>query len=274
MTTFPFRFRLFWAVPSLSLLLSTLVLLLPTEAVSVQLPQTSHLRVAADQQQTVEVPNPRGDNPLTPSELSHGKQIAELSAQIKRAKASAAGSLRPPRLRQLLADVQPLFTQRHIEDKNAAPQSRKADVLYYDYSKNEVIRLVVDLNNNAVQETQVKHGVAEQPFFTSAEIKAALQLVFDHPQLGPRLRTAYQEVTGQSLIDVSPLMGRAQGGVFFPESAHTHLGDAAVGCAQDRCMQLFIPFDDAKFIDTTNLVVDLSTGQILWIDEGLTEHTH
>jgi hypothetical protein len=273
MTIFPFRFRLFWAVPSLSLLLLTLALLLPTEAVSVQLPQTSHLRVAADQQHTVEVSNPRGSNPLVPSEISEGKQIAELSDEVKRARASKANS-RSPRLKQLLADVQPLFTQRHIEDKNADTRSRKADVVYYDYSKNEVIRVVVDLNNNAVQETQVTRGVAEQPFFTSAEIKAALQLVFDHPQLGPRLRTAYQEVTGNSLTDVSPLIGKAQGGVFFPESAHTHLGDAAAGCALDRCMQLFVPIDDTKFIDTTNLVVDLSTGQILWIDEGLIGHTH
>ena len=118
------------------------------------------------------------------------------SDQVKRAVANAAGSARlerlaarSPKLGQSLKNVQPLFTQRHIEDKNADPQSRKADVLY-NYSTNEVIRVVVDLNSNAVQETKVTRGVAEQPFFTSVEIKAALQLVFDHPQLGPRLRTA------------------------------------------------------------------------------------
>jgi hypothetical protein len=283
MTALPFGFRLFWAVPSLSLLLLTLVLLLPMEAVSDPLPQTgSRPRVAADEQRTLEVRSPRGSNPLAPSEIDHGKQIADSSDQVKRAVANAAGSARlerlaarSPKLRQSLKNVQPLFTQRHIEDKNADPQSRKADVLYYNYSTNEVIRVVVNLNSNAVQETKVTRGVAEQPFFTSVEIKAALQLVFDHPLLGPRLRTAYQEVTGQNLTDVSPLEAKAQGGVFFPDSAaHTPLGDATADCAQDRCMQLFVPIDDTKFIDTTNLVVNLSTGQVLWVDEGLTGHTH
>ena len=283
MTAFPFRFRLFWTVPSLSLLLLTLVLLLPTQAVSVPLPQTgSRPRVAADEQRTVEVRSPRGSNPLAPSEIDHSKQIADSSDQVKRAVANAAGSARlerlaarSPNLGQSLKNVQPLFAQRHIEDKNADPQSRKADVLYYNYSTNEVIRVVVDLNSNAVQETKVTRGVAEQPFFTSVEIKAALQLIFDHPQLGPRLRTAYQEVTGQNLTDVSPLEAKAQGGIFFPNSAaRTPLGNATADCAQDRCMQLFVPIDDTKFIDTTNLVVNLSTGQILWVDEGLAGHKH
>jgi hypothetical protein len=283
MTALPFRFRLFWAVPSLSLLLLTLVLLLPMEVVSGPSPQTgSRPRVAADEQRTVEVRSPHGSNPLAPSEIDHGRQIADSSDQVKRAVANAAGSARlerlaarSPSLGRSLKNVQPLFTQRHIEDKNADPQSRKADVLYYDYSTNEVIQVVVDLNNNAVQETKVTRGVAEQPFFTSVEIKAALQLIFDHPQLGPRLRAAYQEVTGQSLTDIGPLEAKAQGGIFFPNSAaHTPLGDATAECAQDRCMQLFVPIDDTKFIDTTNLVVNLSTGQVLWVDQGIAPHIH
>jgi hypothetical protein len=285
MTAFPFRFRLFWAVPSLSLLLLTLVLLLPTEAVSVPLSPTggSRPRVAADEQRTVEIRNPRGSTPLAPSEIDHGRQIADLSDHVKRARASAAGSARlgrlaagSPRLRPSLENVQPLFTQRHIEDKNAPDSgSRKADVLYYDYSTNEVIEVVVDLNRNAVQETRVTRGVTEQPPPSSVEIKTALQLIFDHPQLGPRLQTAYQEVTGQSLNDVIPLEAKTQGGIFFPDSAaRTPLGDATADCAQDRCIQLFIPIDDTKFIDTTNLVVDLTTLQILWVDEGLTGHNH
>jgi hypothetical protein len=283
MTALSFRFRLFWAAPSLSLLLLTLVLLLPVEAVSVPSARNGgRPRVAADELRTVEVRSPRGSNPLAPSEIDHSKQIADSSEQVKRAVANAAGSARlerlaarSPTLGQSLKNVQPLFTQRHIEGKNADPQSRKADVLYYNYSTNEVIRVVVDLNSNAVQETKVTRGVAEQPFFTSVEIKAALQLIFDHPQLGHRLRTAYQEVTGQSLTDISPLEAKAQGGVFFPSSAaRTPLGDATADCAQDRCMQLFVPIDDTKFIDTTNLVVNLSTGQILWVDEGVTPHAH
>jgi hypothetical protein len=244
--------------------LLTWLLLLPTEAVS-------RPRVAVDELRTVEVSNPRGPIPLAPSEIIKVKQIADASDQVKRARASAADRPRPPGLEQLAA-VQTLFTQRHIEDKNADPLSRKADVLYYNYSTNEVIRVVVDLKSNAALETDVAGGAPNtQPFFTSAETKAALQLIFDHPQLGPRLRTAYREVTGQDLVNISQL--EAQGGIFFPV-ARAPLGAVTADCAQDRCMQLFIPIDDTSFIDTSNLVVDLTTGQILWVDQGLAGHTH
>jgi hypothetical protein len=272
MTAFPFKFRLFWAMSSRRLLLLTLVLLLPTEAISVQLQQVTRPRDAADEPRTVEVLSPHGSNPLAPSEIVRGRQVADSSDQIKRARASAAGLPRPPRLRQLLADVQSLYTQSH-EDKNAPPQSRKAEAFYYNYSTNQVIRTVVDLNSNTVQETHVASGVAEQPFFTRAEIKAALQLIFEHPLQGPPLRTAYREVTGQSLINVSQLE-EAQGGVFHPASAaRTPLGDIAADCAVDRCMQLFIPIGDL-YIDMSTLVIDLSTGKILSGGEGPTGQIH
>jgi hypothetical protein len=236
--------------------------LLPKEAVSVQLPKT---RVPADQQQTIEVPSPHDSNPLAPSERSRGKETADASDTVKRARASAAGSHRPPRLRQLLEDVPLLYAQRHTnEDKNAPGQSRIADVFYYNYATNQSMQVVVNLNNNTVQETKVASGVVNQPYSSSAEIKVLLQLIFEDPVHGPRLRRAYQDVTGQTLNDVSPLEARAQAGIFFPGSAaHTPLGDFTAACAQDRCMQLFVPNDDTHFIDMSDVVVDLSTGQVL-----------
>lgn len=273
MTTFSSRFRLFLTGASLGLPLLTSLILLPTEAISAPTLQSHRLSFAADEQQTVEVPSPRGSNPLAPSELNRGMQIAGSSDQVKRAITSAAGLRRPRLLEQQLAPVQPLYAQRHSEDKNADPQSRKADVYYYNYSTNEAIRVVVDLNANAVLETKVTRGVTHQPFFTGPEIKAALELIYNHETMGPRLREAYQETTGQSLDDISQI--NAQGGIFFPASAaNTPLGDLTADCELNRCMQLFIPIDDANFIDTSNLVVDLSTGQILWAEQGLTKQTH
>ncbi|WP_411726758.1 hypothetical protein [Methyloglobulus sp.] len=255
MTVFPSRFRLFRTLASLGLPLLTWLLLVPTEAVS-------RPRESADEPRTVEVLRSLRGNPLAPDEIVRGRQVADSSDQIKRARVLAATLPRPPRLRLLLQDVHPLYTQRHIEAKNADPQSRRAEVFYFNYATNEVIQTVVNLNSNTVQETQVASGVANHPFFSRAEIKAALQLVFEHPQLGPSLRTAYREITGQSLTDVSQLE-EAQGGVFYPASAaRTPLGNITADCAVDRCMQLFVPIGDL-FIDMSKLVVDLSTGEVL-----------
>ncbi|WP_217426515.1 hypothetical protein [Candidatus Methylobacter favarea] len=240
--------------------------MLPTEAVS-------RTRVPADEQRTVEVTGPRGRNPLAPSEIARVKQVADSSAQIKSARERAAGTPRPPRLRQLLDDVPVLYAQRHNEDKNDDLQTRKADVFYYNYTTNEAIRVVTDPNRNAVLETHVAKGVTNQPFFSSAEVKAALQLVFEHPELGSRLQTSYLNITGHNLNDISLL--EAQGGIFFPDSAaHTPLEDIAAVCAVDRCMQLFITIDDARFIDMSDLIVNLSTGEVLSGGEAPSGHTH
>ena len=132
--------------------------------------------------------------------------------------------------------------------------------------------MVVDLRSNTVAETHVARGVANQPFVASIEKDVGLGLIFDHPQLGPSLRRIYHEVTGQDLVDAGQL--RAQAGIFFPASAAgTPLGTITANCQQHRCIQFFLPVDDRRFIDATNLVVDLSTGQVLWVDQALTGQT-
>jgi len=163
--------------------------------------------------------------------------------------------------------------QRHNEDKNADPGSRKADVHYYNYSTNESIRVVVDLNSNAVQETQVTRGAANQPFFTRAEIQTALQLILEDPHTGPLFKKAYLEITGASLVNVASQLQDAQGGVFFHDPA-TPLGSVTAACVQDRCMQLFIPINEASYIDMVNVVVNLSKMQVLWVDAGPAAHIH
>ena len=263
MTAFTSRFRLFRTVASLGLPLLTW-LLLPTEAVSAPLQQTLQLVAAVDNQRTVEVPHPRGHNPLTSSENNRGKQIADASDLVKRARARAASRSRPPGTERLAA-VQLLYAQRH-DDKNA-PGARKAEVRYFDYTTSESIRAVVDLNSNTVQETQVLRGVANQSFTTGLETETVLQLILNDPQQGPRLRKAFLETMGRPLDNVSQL--NADSGIFFPDSvAGTPLGAVTVGCAQDRCIQIF-PIGDTGIIDMSKVVVDLTTGKVLSDGEGI-----
>lgn len=276
MTTFLSRLRLFRTFASLGLPLLTWLLLLPMAA-------SSQSRHTADEPGTMEIRNPREHNPLAPSEIDRGKLLAESSDQIKRAKASvvgfatssAAGLPRSPVSARLAATVQslkPLYVQSH-DDKNDHPDSRKADVMYYNYSTNETIRVVVDLKSNTVQETRVASGVTNQPFFTRAEVEAALQLILDDAHTGPLLQKAYQKITGLSLVDVINQLKDAQGGIFFHDT-HTPWGMVTADCVHDRCMQLFIPIDEASYIDMSNVVVDLSKMQVLWIDAGPTPHIH
>jgi hypothetical protein len=258
---------LFRTLASLGPLLLIWLLLLPAEA-------ASQPRGAVDEERTVEVNRPHGSTPSTPREASRGKQVADASIRIKSARARVTGSTRSPRLRQLLPeDVKFLYVQRHIEGKNADPRSRKVDVYYYDYLKNDAYRVVVDLNTNTVQETHVTRGFRHAPFFTRAEINAGLQLMIDDPVLGPKFLEIYQNLTGQPLANVSQL--NAEGGIFFPDSAaHTPLGDITADCALDRCIQFFININDEKYIDVSQMVVNLSKGKVLRVGEGVTGHNH
>lgn len=245
-------------------------MLLLSMDVSAQSEQAKRWRPSVDEQSVIEVASPRLNNPIAPSEKNRGEQIAQASEKLKRARQNALGKSRPRGLEKL-ENVQPLFVEHHDEGKNADPLSRKADVIYYDYANNQSIKVIVDLKSNAVQDTVVTQGAAHQPYFTRPEITAAMQLIFNHPQMGTNLRKAYQEVTRQQLTDVSKL--DTQGGVYFPDN-HSELGRLAAHCAAERCMQLFIPIDDTHFIDATNVVVNLSSGEVLWVKQGISGHSH
>ncbi len=249
--------------------LFVLVFLMSVDA-SARSEQAKHWRASADEQSVVEVANPRLHNPIAPSEKNRGGQVAESSDTLKRARQEALGRPRPRGLEKL-ANVQPLFVSHHDEGKNADPQSRKADVVYYDYTNNQSITVVVDLKNNTVKDTIVTRSSKYQPYFTRPEITAAMQLIFNHPQTGPILRKAYLDVAGQQLTDVNQLA--TQGGIFFPDK-HSELGRLAANCATERCMPLFIPIDDTHFIDATNVVVNLSSGEVLWVKQGISGHSH
>lgn len=232
--------------------------------------QARRWRPSADEQASVEVSNPRRNNPITPSENRRGKQLADEADELTRARQYGQGQ-RKPRGLEALETVQPLYVEHHNDGKNADQQSRKADVVYYDYARNKAIKVTVDLNNNEVEDTVVTAGVSNQPYITRPEINAALQLIFNHPQIGTNLRKAYQDVTGGLLTDVNQL--DAQGGIYFPDK-HSNLGKLAANCANERCVQLFIPIDDSHFLDATNIVVNLSSGDVLWVKEGISGHSH
>ena len=137
---------------------------------------------------------------------------------------------------------------------------------YYDYANDEAFVQIVNLKTGQVDEVNT---LGRNPLpITSAETEAAVQLILDHPRLGKSLRDMTFQAIGLPLDAAWQI--QAQGVPFFVESAQdSRLEKITAICEYHRCAQLFIPFNDSSFIDTSNLVVDLSAGQLLWMDNAL-----
>lgn len=161
-------------------------------------------------------------------------------------------------------DIQYLFAERHEPDKSANPRTtaRRADVYLYDYDKDRAIRRVVDLETGKVESTKTFRG---QPPIAPDEAVRATGLVLADERLGAGLRDTYEKVTGKPLTSASQVRSQA---VRFK-------ADLAVGaknrqrvsdCGVHRCVQLFIELPNGQWVDTSRLVVDLSTDRVQVLD--------
>ena len=221
--------------------------------------------VSVDQMQTVELSNPTGSDPLTLTEMTLAKSSAANSTQLQAIQLRAANVVRPSQTPKL-STVQPLYVERHDEDKDAPTEARRADVFYYNYANDEALVQVVNLKTGQVD--WVTTLVGNPLPITSAETEAALQLILDHPRLGRALRDMTFQAIGLPLDAAWQI--QAQGVPFFVGSVQdSPMEKITAICEFHRCAQLFIPFGDSTFIDTSNLVIDLSAGQLLWMDQAL-----
>ena len=221
--------------------------------------------ISVDHMETVALSNPTGSDPLTLSEMTTAKTLAESSTQMQAIQLRAATVVRPSQM-ATLSTVQPLYVERHDESKDMPTETRRANVYYYDYANDEAFVQIVNLKTGQVDEVNT---LGRNPLpITSAETEAAVQLILDHPRLGKLLRDMTFQAIGLPLDAAWQI--QAQGVPFFVESAQdSRLEKITAICEYHRCAQLFIPFNDSNFIDTSNLVIDLSAGQLLWMDQAL-----
>ncbi len=208
-----------------------------------------------------------GSDPLTTEEIALARRTTQDSAELMAARTRAATILRPTRI-QALVDIELLHTERHTEGKALLHSSRQADVYFYDYANDLILHQIVDLVTGKIQRT---HTLApKQKLLPVADIEtaAALQLVLNHPKLGAQLRFFYERATGTALLSSKHL--QAQGGLYHVNPGGDSPLDAITRiCQFHRCIQLLIPLQDQYFIDAGNLVIDLSAGQLLWVDAAL-----
>lgn len=186
-----------------------------------------------------------GFDPLTSTEKAAARSLAGTAAQR-----SATGQGR-----------QYLYAERHEEGKNVDLRTapRRADVYVYDYTKNQAERRVVNLETNKVEKVEAAKGI--QPPLARDEVRAAVALVLADPKLGPGVKRSFKEVAGKDLTSVEQL--RFQGLIFRAGQAIAATNRADVkDCGTNRCLYAFIQLPNDQWIDTSRVVVDLTTRRV------------
>ncbi|EPD95808.1 hypothetical protein HMPREF1486_01670 [Streptomyces sp. HPH0547] len=128
---------------------------------------------------------------------------------------------------------------------------RRAEVLFYDYAREALVRKTVDLGAGKVTETSVSHGTQPPPAWAEAHEAAGLLL---KDPLGSGLCADYRRATGKPLTSADQL--GTQGLGYVPRERR---GDALDACGKQRCVRLFTRVaGGGPWIDTKQFVINLS----------------
>lgn len=190
-------------------------------------------------------------DPLTDVELAKATQLAQMVNTPKR----SARANPDAALANIFSTSELLLVERHMNAKG--DERRLADVYTYDYTHDETLINLVDLNNQTVITTQRRQQL--QLPLTSHEIQRATELVFNHSIERNLLNTEYQRITGKILTNPSELAIKAF--VFTADSLPNQLNAASQQCGVQRCAQLLLYTQDAVVFERIP-IVNLSTGVI------------
>jgi hypothetical protein len=193
----------------------------------------------AAQQATVSNPDPGpeplagvGQDALTPTELGRARALAE-NARLKAGAKDVTGAAGPEYLSADIADTGP---------------DRTAELYYYDYHGNRLIKQVVDLNRGVLTGSYAATGMQRPP--SQREVQTALTLLLAKP-LAADLKNAYVRSTGQAF----------SGQQLAPTAHIYHALPADTGasqCGKDRCLRLIVQTQDGHILDLDKIIVDLS----------------
>jgi hypothetical protein len=129
-------------------------------------------------------------------------------------------------------------------------EGRRAEVFYYDYASDELVKQVVDTASGKVVGSYRAKGL--QPAASRREVATALDLVLADP-LGGQLKDAYAKATGRAFAGKDDVTVTAH--VYRAKPADS----GAEKCGQHRCLQLVVQADaDGKFVDVNDIIIDLS----------------
>ncbi|HEY9367512.1 MAG TPA: Tat pathway signal sequence domain protein, partial [Streptomyces sp.] len=137
-------------------------------------------------------------------------------------------------------------------EADAPAPPRRAEVRYYDYARDELITRTVNLDSGKVESAQAQRGV--QPSAHPAELREALELILASP-LGKGVKEDYKDATGKALTSPDQLWFNGDAYRTYREA---NVPDALKKCGEHRCVRLVTKVRNGSWIDTRNLIVDLS----------------
>ncbi|MFF9672696.1 Tat pathway signal sequence domain protein [Streptomyces eurythermus] len=194
-----------------------------------------------------------GRDPLTDDELGRVEKAA-LAGRLSALGENVTGARGPQRLSIDLAEPEAGET-----DDPDAP--RRADVAFYDYKNDTLVTKTVNLGTGKVERTDTQRGAQPPP--SRAENAEAARLLIASP-LGAGLRADYKDATGKDLT--SPDQLELSGGIYrAAPGAQPAVLDA---CGTHRCVRLFSKVRNGPWIDTRDLVIDLSARKTAALDRG------
>jgi len=187
-----------------------------------------------------------GRDPLVPAETDAARRIA-LDAGLRTSGRDVSGAPGPEALSVDISE--PLAGE---EDSTTAP--RRADVYFYDYTDNTLVKQVVNLTTGKVERTARAGDMQPPPSLT--ETATALRLLLDSAA-GADLKAAYRAATGRTLTGTDQLSANGSSYLTSPGDKRTPQ------CGRDRCLILFVKAKDGPYLDTTRTVIDLSARTVI-----------
>lgn len=203
-------------------------------------PPSTPPAAAGNEQPSVSDPNPgpepaagTGVDALTTGEVGKARKIAETTALTAGAKdvTGATG------IEYLSAEI--------VE----ADEGRRAELYYYDYKSNKLVKQVVDLAAGKLAGSYSAAGL--QLPAADREVTTALDMLLADP-LASDLKDAYKQATGQPFAGKDGLVTTAH--VFNAKAADSGTSQ----CGKHRCLQLIVETKDGHIIDLDKIIIDLS----------------
>ncbi|GGY75000.1 Tat pathway signal sequence domain protein [Streptomyces omiyaensis] len=187
-----------------------------------------------------------GTDPLTDAELDRARSLALGPADAAARQDVDGDRGAPQHLGTELADPVP-----------GREGDRRALVRFYDYARDELVTRTVDLATGKVETTAARRGV--QPSAHPQELRAALELILASP-LGAGVREDYRDATGTELKGPDQLWFN---GDVYRTYRERNVPAALSRCGEHRCVRLVTKVRNGAWIDTRNLIVDLSARNVV-----------
>jgi hypothetical protein len=171
-------------------------------------------------------------DPLSAAEIA--KVLSKSAQNTTMRSSSSTDSATDDQIDERETSQTTLLIERHQGKNKQGNAPRLADIFIYDYSVDQLIQRVVNLDNNTIISSTVSQGY-QLPLIAD-EVDRAVRIAFADPAERALLNQEYQRITGNQLVDASSLDYKAF--VFYGDSLPGKVNSASLQCGVHRCAQL------------------------------------